>query len=208
MKSGQRVRLELANPRYPDREIRERVSELISYARYAGIDLSALRKAIDTAKLEPGAIGLDMRFGGRLVLEVDQKTADLVHQVVQMYPVFTSWDIKTTVAKSGKAGKPSTKKKKETSMATAKKAAAKKKPAAKKKAVAKKPAAKKKAAAKKPAAKKKAVAKKAAAKKPAAKKKAAAKKPAAKKKAAAKKPAAKKKAAAKKPAAKKKAAKK
>ncbi|MBF0170354.1 MAG: hypothetical protein HQK87_04585 [Nitrospinae bacterium] len=162
--------MELANPRYPDRELRERVSELISYARYAGIDLGALRKAIDTAKLDPGNIGLDMRFGGRLILEVDQKTADLVHQVVQMYPVFTSWDIKTTVAKSGNAGKPSTKKKKETLMATAKKAAAKK-PAAKK-AAAKKPAAKK-AAVKKPAAKK------AAAKKPAAKK-AAAKKPAGK----------------------------
>ncbi len=203
MRGTERVRLEFRNPRYPDRELEEHLLELILYSRYAGINLEGLHKAVSKAVLVSGQEGPELKHGGGLVLETDFKTSNLINQLVQMYPVFSTWDIKVSkVRKSPTKGKTSTK---EITMA-AKKKAAKKKPAKKKaatkKAATKKPAKKKaatKKAAKKKPAKKKAATKKAAKKKPA-------KKKAATKKAATKKPA-KKKAAKKKPA-KKKAAKK
>lgn len=209
MKGSTRVKMEFRNPRYTDRELKENLLELVRYAKYAGINLENLRKSILNAQIEYGREGPDMLHGGKLILEIDQKTTNLINQIVQMYPMFSSWDIKIFKRKAKSVGKV-TKTKKEKTMAatkkTAKKKAAKKKPAAKK--TAKKKTAKKvvKKAAKKTA-KKTTAKKKAAKKKPAAKKKAAKKKPAAKKKAAKKKPAAKKKAA-KKKTAKKKAAKK
>ena len=164
MKGSIRVRLEFRNSRYPDRELREHLFELIHYSRYAGINLESFRQAISRAVLETGREGMGMRHGGKLILETDQKTADLINQLVQMYPVFTTWDIKTFRVKPASG---ETKTKKEKMMAATKKKTSKK-PAAKKKAAKKKPAAKKKTVAKKkPAAKKKAAAKK----KPAAKKK-------------------------------------
>ena len=191
MRGSTRVKLELRNPRYPDRELKERLSELILYARYAGLDLGDFHLSITDAAIKPGQEGPEMRYGGRVVLTTNQKTSALINQIVKMYPVFSTWDIKEISAKkTSKAGRKTTTTK-ESTMATKKKAA-KKKPA-KKKAAKKKPAKKKvvkKKAAKKKAAKKKPAKKKAAKKKPA-KKKAAKKKPA-KKKAAKKKPAKKK----------------
>lgn len=156
MKGSTSVRLELRNSRYLDRELKEHLSELILYSKYAGINLEGFHESIANARLDPGQEGLDMRSGGRLTLETTYKTATLINQLVQMYPVFSTWDIKISeVRKSSVATKN---RKKENVMATkkpAKKAAAKPakkaaaKPAAKK--VAAKPA---KKAAKKAAKKK------------------------------------------------------
>ena len=153
MKGSTSVRLELKNPRYLDRELKEHLSELILYSKYAGINLEGFHESIATARLEPGQEGVDMHSGGRLILATTYKLATLINQLVQMYPVFSTWDIKVSeVRKSSVATKN---RKKEKVMATkkpAKKAAAKpaKKAAAKpaKKAAAKpaKKAAKKKAA--------------------------------------------------------------
>lgn len=142
MKRSASVRLELKNPRYQDRELKEHLSELILYSKYAGISLEGLHGSIANAKLEPGQEGLDMRFGGKLVLETSHKMAALINQLVQMYPVFSTWDIK--VSEVRKSSSTTTKnRKKEKVMAT-------KKPAKKKAAKpAKKKAAKKKAAKKK-----------------------------------------------------------
>lgn len=161
------MKLELRNPRFPDRELRENLSELILYSRYAGINIETFRNAIAKSSLIAGNEGLEMRYGGRLVLETDFKTANLISQLVQMYPVFSTWEIKMSKAKKASSvekAKIKMKKKKEKTMAAKKKA--KKKPA-KKKAAKKK--AKKKAAKKKPA-KKKAAKSKPAKKKPAKKK--------------------------------------
>ena len=155
MKGSTSVRLELKNPRYQDRELKEHLSELILYSKYAGINLEGFHESITNARLEPGQEGLDMRFGGKLVLETSHKMATLINQLVQMYPVFSTWDIKVSeVRKSSVATKN---RKKEKVMATkkpAKKAAAKpaKKAAAK---PAKKAAAKPAKKAAKKAAKKK-----------------------------------------------------
>ncbi len=215
MRKSTRVRVEFKNPRYADVELQERLSELVTYSRYAGMNLTSFAKAISDSTIVTGQEGPDMRYGGKITVNTDYKTVTKINQLVEIYPVFASWDIKVTEINKVKPTRQATNKKKENKMAVKKSGAKKKKPAAKKKKAAakKKPAAKKKKAAakKKPAAKKK---KAAAKKKPAAKKKKAAakKKPAAKKKKAAakKKPAVKKKKAAakKKPAAKKKRAKK
>jgi hypothetical protein len=147
LKSSTRVRLELKNSRYQDRELKEHLSELILYSKYAGISLEGLHESITNARLEPGQDGLDMRFGGKLVLETSSKMAALINQLVQMYPVFSTWDIKVSEVRKSSATKN---RKKEKVMATKKPA---KKPAKKaaKKAAAKpaKKAAKKKAAKKK-----------------------------------------------------------
>jgi hypothetical protein len=162
LRGSAKVHLELQNPRFPDREIKERLSEMILYARYAGIDLADLHRAIAQSTLTYGNEGPDLRYGGRLSLTTNHKTVLLIEQLVKMYPVFATWEIKEqTVLKSSVSGKQTTKLK-ETEMSTTDKTAKKKAPA--KKAAAKKPAAKKSAA-------KKSAAKKPAAKKPAAKKK-------------------------------------
>ncbi len=212
MKGSTRIRLELRNPRFPDRELEERLSEFILYGRYAGINLDSFHEAISGAIVKYGHDGPEMKYGGKVILQTNFKTSTLINQVVQIYPVFATWEIKVIPTNKVAAPRKKAIKLKETEMAT------KAKPAAKKKAVAKKPVVKKKAVAKKPVVKKKAVAKKAVAKKPVAKKKAVAKKAVAKKpvakkkavakKAVAKKPVAKKKAVAKKAVAKKPVAKK
>ncbi|MGK7344827.1 MAG: hypothetical protein ACNS63_03345 [Candidatus Nitrospinota bacterium M3_3B_026] len=187
MKGSNRVRIECRNPRYADRELKEHLLELVHYSRYAGIEPAGLRQAISGADLEFGRQGPDLRHGGKLILEADQKTANLIGQLVQMYPVFTMWDIKVFKERVKPARGKTKAKKKEKKMAATKKSAAKKK-------TAKKKPAKKKVAKKKPAAKKKTVKKKAA-KKSVAKKKTAkkvTKKKAAKKKTAKKKTAKKK----------------
>ena len=175
MGKREQKKLELKNPRYADRDLKEHLSEFILYAKYAGIDLREFHTAIAGAMLDPGNEGPEMGYGGKLVLETDSKTADKITRLIEMYPVFSAWDIRFLEVKKSKPSKKSKPleekkmavKKTATKKPAAKKAAAKK-PAAKK-AAAKKPAAKK-AAAKKPAAKK-APAKNPAAKKPAAKKK-------------------------------------
>ncbi|VAX22090.1 hypothetical protein MNBD_NITROSPINAE02-695 [hydrothermal vent metagenome] len=196
MRGSSRIKLEIKNPRYSDRELKEHLSELIHYSKYAGIDIDTFRNAISKAALVPGDEGLDVRYGGKLILETNVKTANLINQLAQMYPVFSTWEIKMSKARTAKVkGKTETAKQGKKEKTMAKKKAKKK--------VVKKKAAKKKVAKKKPAKKKaakKKVAKKKPAKKKAAKKKVAKKKPAKKK-------AAKKKVAKKKPA-KKKAAKK
>ena len=182
-KSG-RVKVEFKNSRYADSSLKERLTELQLYSKYAGIDLSSFRKSLSTAKVLPGNQGVEQHSGGKIVVELDAKTAIQVLKLVDGYPVFSTWDIKVSELNDSKAKSKVINKKKETRMAVKKKkAAAKKKKAApkkKKKAAAKKKKAapkKKKAAAKKkkaaPKKKKKAAAKK---KKAAPKKKAAAKK--------------------------------
>ena len=151
MKGSTSVKLELRNPRFQDRELKEHLSELILYSKYAGINLEGFHESITKARLEPGQDGLDMRSGGKLALETSYKTATSINQLVQMYPVFSTWDIKISeVRKSSVATKN---RKKEKVMATkkpakkaAKKAAAKpaKKAAAKPAKKAAKKAAKKK----------------------------------------------------------------
>ena len=143
MKGSTSVKLELRNPRYQDRELKEHLSELILYSKYAGINLEGFHESITKARLEPGQDGMEMRSGGKLVLETSYKTATSINQLVQMYPVFSTWDIKISeVRKSSVATKN---RKKEKVMATKKPA----KKAAKKAAKPAKKAAKKKAAKKK-----------------------------------------------------------
>jgi len=130
-------RLELKNPRYADRDLREHLGEFILYAKYAGIDLREFHKAIAGAMLIPGNAGPEMGYGGRLALETDEKTAADIARLVEMYPVFSAWDIKVVEVKRSK---PSNKSKPREEKKMAKKAAAKKpakkaaKKAAKKKA--------------------------------------------------------------------------
>jgi len=170
LKKAKPVKVELKNSRYSDWELKEQLSELVHYSRYAGINLGDFNKAISEASLVHGQQGLETYYGGKLVLEIDFKTASLVGQLIEMYPVFSTWDIKILEAKKSKSKKAANKKKEKNMAAkkkTAKKKPAKKKPAKKKaakKAVAKKKPAKKKAAKKKPA-KKKAAKKKTAKKK-------------------------------------------
>ncbi len=169
-KSG-RVKVEFKNSRYADSSLKERLTELQLYSKYAGIDLSSFRKSLSTAKVLPGNQGVEQHSGGKIVVELDAKTAIQVLKLVDGYPVFSTWDIKVSELNDSKAKSKVINKKKETRMAVKKKkAAAKKKKAApkKKKAAAKKkkaaPKKKKKAAAKKkkaaPKKKKKAAAKK------------------------------------------------
>ncbi len=189
------MQLELKNSRFPDRELKENLLEIIRYSRYAGLNVEKFRKAISVAVLKPGPEGPGLRHGGRLILETDNETSNLINQLVRMYPVFSTWDINVTKPrKSSSTVKTSTK---ENQMAAKKKVAKKK--VAKKKVVKKKVATKK--VAKKKVVKKK-VAKKKVAKKKVAKKKVAKKKVAKKK--VAKKKVAKKKVAKKKTAKKKK----
>ncbi len=183
-KSG-RVKVEFKNSRYADSSLKERLTELQLYSKYAGIDLSSFRKSLSTAKVLPGNQGVEQHSGGKIVVELDAKTAIQVLKLVDGYPVFSTWDIKVSELNDSKAKSKVINKKKETRMAVKKKKAAakKKKAAPKKKAAAKKkkaaPKKKKKAAAKKkkaaPKKKKKAAAKKKKAA-PKKKKKAAAKK--------------------------------
>lgn len=150
MKGSTRVRLELKNPRYQDRELKEHLSELILYSKYAGISLEGLHESITHAKLVAGQEGVDMHSGGKITLETTYKIATLINQLVQMYPVFSTWDIK--VSELRKSSVATKNRKKENVMATKKPA----KKTAKKAAPAKKAAAKPaKKAAKKKAAKKK-----------------------------------------------------
>ncbi|MBI5814258.1 MAG: hypothetical protein HZB29_01455 [Nitrospinae bacterium] len=144
MKASAHIKLEMRNPRYPDRELREHLSELIHYSRYAGIDLGNFNQIISRAVLVDGEEGPDLRYGGKLVLETTQKTVNLVNRLVQMYPVFSTWEIKVSQPKKSSARSKTINMKEKRGMATKKKAA--------KKATAKKPA---KKAAKKKAAKKK-----------------------------------------------------
>jgi len=181
LRQSTKVKLELRNSRYADRDLKERLTELVHYSKYAGITLEHFHKAIAGAILASGSEGLEIRQGGKLILETNYKTATSIAKLVEMYPVFSSWDVKfSEVKRRIKPKRQAKNNQKEIKMAAKKKA--KKKPAKKKKAAKKKPAKKKKAAKKKPAKKKKA-----AKKKPAKKKKAAKKKPAKKKKAAKKK---------------------
>ncbi|MBI4666772.1 MAG: hypothetical protein HY751_10235 [Nitrospinae bacterium] len=137
MKGSAPVKVEMKNSRYPDRELKEHLSELILYSKYAGIDLGNFHQVISDAQVQSMQEGPEMRYGGRIVLQTNYKTASLVNQLVQMYPVFSTWDIKVMEIKGVPVKKD---KQKEKVMAAAKKSAAKK-PA--KKAAAKKPAAKK-----------------------------------------------------------------
>jgi len=179
LRQSTKVKLELRNSRYADRDLKERLTELVHYSKYAGITLEHFHKAIAGSILAAGSEGLGTGQGGKLILETNYKTATSIARLVEMYPVFSSWDIKfTEVKRRIKPKRQATNNQKEIKMAAKKKA--KKKPAKKKKAAKKKkPAKKKKAAKKKKPAKKKKAAKK---KKPAKKKKAAKKKKPAKKK--------------------------
>lgn len=168
MRQSTKVKLELRNSRYADRDLKERLSELVHYSKYAGITLEHFHKALAGAALESGSQGLEIRQGGKLILETNYKTAMSIAKLVEMYPVFSSWDIKfSEVIRRTKPKRQAKNNQKEIKMA-AKKKKAKKKPAKKK--VAKKKAAKKKPAKKKTAKKKPAKKKKAAKKKPAKKK--------------------------------------
>ena len=51
MKGSTSVKLELKNPRYQDRELKEHLSELILYSKYAGISLEGFHESITNAKL-------------------------------------------------------------------------------------------------------------------------------------------------------------
>ncbi|MDH4183851.1 MAG: hypothetical protein OEV92_06495 [Nitrospinota bacterium] len=139
MSKAKLKRLELKNPRYADRDLREHLSEFILYAKYAGIDLREFHKSISGAILAPGNEGPEMGYGGKLVLESDEKTIGKITRLIELYPVFSAWDVKFLEVKRSK---PSikTKPKEEKKMAAKKSAA--KKPA--KKAAAKKKVAKKK----------------------------------------------------------------
>lgn len=195
LKNGRKVKLEIRNTRYPDRELKERISEIILYAQYAGLDLNPLRSSIAEGKLEEGHQGPDMSFGGRLLITIDETLAELIDSVVEMYPVFTSWSIKSSKVARVQRARPAKRNNRteevtmdlEKQQGAAPKKAAKKKAAKKKvakKKVAKKKVAKKKVAKKKVAKKKvtkKKVAKKKVAKKKVAKKKVAKKKVAKKK---------------------------
>jgi hypothetical protein len=131
-------RLELKNPRYADKDLREHLGEFILYAKYAGIDLREFHKAITGAILVPGNMGPEMVYGGKLVLETDEKSTADITRLIEMYPVFSSWDMKFVEVKRSK---PSKKSKPTEEKNMAKKPVAKK-PA--KKVVAKKKVAKKK----------------------------------------------------------------
>jgi hypothetical protein len=151
LKGSTSVRLELRNSRYLDRELKEHLSELILYSKYAGINLEGFHESIANAKLDPGQEGLDMRSGGRLTLETTYKTATLINQLVQMYPVFSTWDIKISEARKSSVATKNRKKEnvmptKKPAKKAVKKAAAKpaKKAAAKPAKKAAKKAAKKK----------------------------------------------------------------
>lgn len=130
-----RVKLEFRNARYADRDLRERISELVHYARYAGLNLDHFHKVISSAALVHGHGGFEMGYGGKLAAETDTRTLNLIRQIVEMYPVFATWDIKSSELKKKqlikkKANKPKEKKmavkKKKTAKKAAKKSAAKK----------------------------------------------------------------------------------
>lgn len=149
MKGSTHVRLELRNLRYPDRELKEHLSEFIHYSRYSGIELGNFNQVISKAVLIGGEEGPDLRYGGALVIETSQKTANLLAKLVQMYPVFSTWDIRVSQPKKSSAKSKSINKKEKKVMATKKAAAKKPAKKAAKKAAPKKKAAKKKAAKKK-----------------------------------------------------------
>ncbi len=159
MRQSTKVKLELRNSRYADRDLKERLTELVHYSKYAGITLEHFHKAIAGATLASGSEGLEIRQGGKLILETNYKTATSIAKLVEMYPVFSSWEVEfSEVKRRIKPKRQAKNNQKEIEMAAKKKA--KKKPAKKKKAATKKPAKKKKAAKKKPAKKKKAAKKK------------------------------------------------
>ena len=152
MGKRKQISLELKNPRYADRDLKEHLSEFILYAKYAGIDLREFHKGIAGARLDPGNEGPEMGYGGKLVVETDRKTADDITRLIEMYPVFSAWDIRfleVKLSKPSKKSKPLEEKTMAVKKTAAKKPVAKKKPAAKKSVAKKKPAAKKKSAAKK-----------------------------------------------------------
>ena len=129
-----RVKIEFRNARYADRDLRERISELVHYARYAGLNLDHFHKVISSAALVHGHGGFEMGYGGKLAAETDTRTLNLIRQIVEMYPVFATWDIKSVELKKKKLVKKKAEKPKEKKMAAKKKAAKKasKKSAAKK----------------------------------------------------------------------------
>ncbi|GMT42117.1 MAG: hypothetical protein IEMM0002_0528 [bacterium] len=116
------VKLELMNPRYTRAELRDHAAEFIPYARYAGYMLHDFNAHLNASRLHPVKPEIAERIH-RLSIETTMENANILSQIIRIYPSFGTWKLKLIAASLSASPSIKSRAKPKTKKTTGKKAA-------------------------------------------------------------------------------------